>query len=217
MKNLPLAMLLAAFSLTAFLVIRALSDDESDPRSGRPNAAAEAPDRVPVLSVSGDGLEVLLRPRFVDARRLRFTDRTFAERLGITVGDWTFLEAIVVNLGEEPIPDVDPSTIELELDGGRVFPARDLRDLAAETPDARVLVDAFTVAEGTPLPAGRTRRVVVAVPRHVVFGRVSKASWLGVELRPAVAGRRALERWLGRPELRFLEAVLESEEGEDRG
>lgn len=220
MKNLLLALMLAALSLTAVLWLLQGASDDLDDLDGAPDAGAYGPEQFAVLSGEGNGVEVLLRPRFQDAARRRFTDRSFTQALGIKAGTWTFLEAIVVNVADREIPDVDPSTIELMLTNGERVPARDLRDLAADEPRARILVDAFTVAEGTPLPGKQTRRIVVAVPSETPFGDVKSARWMGLTLEPRTAGRHALESWLGKPRVRFLEAVLEPLDdatGGDRG
>jgi len=217
MKNLLLAMLLAAISLTTVLVF--LGGDGADANGARrpPDARARAPEQFPVLTARNGAMEVLLRPRFADTGRLIYTDRSFTEALGIRAGKWTFLEAVVVNTGDDPISDVDPSTIALVRADGESIPARDLRDLAGADPTAKVLLDAFSTAENTPLAARSSRRLVVAVPAGEKFSRFSAARWMGLELSPAVAGRHALESWLGKPKLRFLEAVLEEDAGSEDG
>lgn len=211
MKNLLLAMALAALSLTAVLVTLAVTRNEDDGQAGHHDPGQPAPETVTVLSGKKDGLEVMVLPRFVDGERRRYTDITFTRGLGIRAGKWTYLEIVVVNGRDVEVTGLDPSHVVLTATDGSPVPARDLRTLAADGAAARLLLEAFAPPSDRPLAPKTTRRIVVAMPAARTFDELAWGEWLGVDIRPGRAQRRALESWLGRerPGARFLQAVLE--------
>ena len=219
MKNLLLAMSLAALSLTVVLVTLAVTKDDEDAQGPLHDASRSPPETLAVLSGVQDGLEVLVRSRFSDQERLQYTDRTLTRGLGIKAGEWTYLEGVVVNGRDTEVAGVDPSDLAFTATDGDPVPARDLRTLASDGAAARLLLEALAPPPDRPLGPKSTRRVVVGMRASRTFDELASGRWLGVEVRPARAERKALESWLVReqPRARFLEAVLEDRKGDGGG
>lgn len=219
MKNLLLAMALAAFSLTAVLVTLAVTGEDKDDHAQRHDASRTVPETLAVLSGVQDGLEVLVRPRFSGRERRLYTDITLTRGLGIESGKWTYLEVVVVNGRDTEVVGVDPSDLAFTATDGDPVPARDLRTLAADGAAARLLLEALAPAPDRPLGPRNTRRIVVGMPASRTFDELASGRWLGVEIRPARAQRKALESWLVReqPRALFLEAVLEDAKDDGGG
>jgi len=176
-------------------------------------------DTVSVLSGVQDGLEVLVRARFSDPERRRYTDMTLTRGLGIQSGSWTYLEVVVVNDRDTEVTGVDPSDLAFMATNGDPVPARDLRSLATDGAAARLLLEALAPSPARPLGPKSTRRIVVGMPASRTFDELASGRWLGVELSPASAQRQALEAWLVRekPRARLLEAVLDAPKDDGGG
>ena len=219
MKNLLLAMALAALSLTAVLVTLAVTKDDTKDELPRHDPGLSGADTVSVLSGVQDRLEVLVRARYATRERRRYTDMTLTRGLGVESGKWTYLEVVVVNDRDTEVAGVDPSDLGFTATNGDPVPARDLRTLAADGAAARLLLEALAPSPSRPLGANSTRRMVVGMPASRTFDELASGRWLGVDLRPATAQRDALEAWLVRdkPRARLLEAVLDSPKDDGGG
>jgi hypothetical protein len=219
MKNLLLAMSLAALSLTVVLVTMAVTKDDKDAQGPRHDASLSAPETLAVLSGVRVGLVVLVRSRYSDQERRQYTDHTLTRGLGIKSGEWTYLEVVVVNGRDTEVAAVDPSDLAFTATDGDPVPARDLRTLASDGAAARLLLEALAPPSDRPLGPKSTRRVVVGMPASRTFDELASGRWLGVDVRPARAERKALESWLvhEQPRARFLEAVLEDPKDDGGG
>ena len=114
---------------------------------------------------------------------------------------------------------VDPRALILETEEGRGTSGSDLNDLAKEGLGAdgvsarvRTLLAVLAPPRSRPLGAQATRRLLVAVPADIDFGRVIEGRFLGLDLVTRDAGQEPLDLWLSRaqPGARLLEAVFDT-------
>jgi hypothetical protein len=195
MKNLILAMMAAAVSLTLVLVVIPVRPSLPSRVGPGHDPGALAPSRVPVLAGVAGAHEAVLRPRYEDEGRWRFTDKKLAHSLGLPEDRYAFYELIVINGGDGPLR-VNVGDLVVHGPSGSMTRALDLNILAQHRPEAAWILASFAPRGDLPLEAGRSRRVVFAFPRKLDFENVESGRLGPLDLRPGRASLATLESWL---------------------
>ena len=151
-----------------------------------PPPPSAAPIETGVLYGRNETFEVLLRRRYAAPVRAAFADRALIESLGGRAEETppVFVELLVRRTGSGAIPP--ELSVRLRSAAGAAFAPRPLSDYlaAGATPQARMLVAAFSPPADLPFGNGSVRRVVYGLPPGLAFEDLVSGEAARVTLAP---------------------------------
>jgi hypothetical protein len=170
--------------------------------------------RVFVLAGETPDLAVVLKARYSDPERARFTDRVLAEKLGAPAGKWRFVEVWVVNRGPNEVRSLGAPPAAARADGAALslVPLRQLVPEGGAGRAAAMLVGDLAPDPSQPLRKGAFRRTVYALDGAVAFRDLVSAEVDGVRLALRETTEAALETFLERPRPDLIAALARPEE-----
>jgi hypothetical protein len=198
MRNFLMALGFSALTMGTiwFLVLQGGTKPPSEsPRSGK---ALVAPPDLPVLAGSDGNLDVIVAPRDGHPERWLFLDVSVANALGLVEPFPRYVQVLVVNRGQDPLP-FEASTLQIRTSEGKVIGGRALDARVPNTAQVRHWLALFGPARGREIEPGRFRRELVALPEAPDFDAALGGSVGGLELERARLSAAGLERYLESP------------------